>query len=318
MRRRRNRPPVGRGKHIYTTHVVPGLDKQVRPVSTKRKKPTTQQNRTKITIEVLLSAAAIAIGSVVGLDQLQDHRGLTASTLIVGTVLVAFALFFVSIWRRARTRTFVRRLLASTAVTLLVTSIGILALTSPDASQNKTPTLKSPSPASQQRLDLLVTVPDEHGRCEAAGMITAPGIASTSPTPGSFAITPGTQISVLLQAPEASKIVVTHIRTIVDGRQPTSFVGKFVDLTPDCQGEPDERYYTADFAQAASDVRPGTHASTLPPITVASDDPVLVYLTMPNIQGVVTWHLQATWALNGKETTTDVFYNGGSILTSSR
>jgi len=147
-------------------------------------------------------------------------------------------------------------------------------------------------------------------------MITEPGSTATPPSPGTFAITPGTQMSVLLQTVGPGQLVITHIKTIVDDRRPANFSGAFTDLTPGCQGEPDQRFYVANFGQNESDVRPGSDGSPPPPLTVASNDSVVIYITMPALQGTVAWHLRITWAVNGNEKTEDIFNQTKTIIAS--
>jgi hypothetical protein len=267
--------------------------------------------RTERTTDVVLAVAGICLGVVTALDQLRDRRTAAQSLLIVGLVILALAIFLFAGWGRQLSARRARFTVTAIGCLPLATGLAILLLTSNGVDN----TIHAPL----NKLLWQLTAPDESNTCGPAGMLVGTGITADSPKPGKFALTPGSQLSLLLQASQSSSIVVTHIRTIIDHRS-RAFNGRYVDITPGCQGSVDERFYLASFGAGSSDVKPravGHITAAPPPLTVSSQDPVVVYISIPQINGSLYWHIRLTWVVDGREFVSNIGDHGKPLIASS-
>lgn len=270
--------------------------------------------RTERATDVVLTVAGICLGVVAALDQLRDRRTAAQSLLIVGLVILALAIFLFAGWSRQLSARRARFTVTAIGCLPLAAGLAILLLTANGAG-NKSST----DHAKLNKLLWQLAAPDESNTCSPAAMIVGKGITADSPEPGKFALTPGSQLSLLLQASQSSSIVVTHIRTIIDHRS-RAFNGRYVDITPGCQGSVDERFYLASFGAGSSDVKPRAvgHITTAPPpLTVSSQDPVVVYISIPQINGSLYWHIRLTWVVDGREFVSNIGDHGKPLIASS-
>lgn len=271
---------------------------------------------------LIIGLGGILLAIFVGFDQVQSHRGALASGLIFGPVLAAIALLLIAALAKTLASK-VRRLFIVFGFAFVIAGSVILVLPFPRSAEGATAspsTGTSSPPANADELLWELTVPDETNTCTHAGLILPPGNDATSPTPGEFAMIPGTQLSLLLQSAQTTKIVVTHIETIVD-RPLARFSGRFVDITPNCQGTVDERFYLANLSKDGGDVTPraaGSARAELPPLTVSSEDPVIIYIEIPPVTNAVAWHVQVTWVVNGQEKTSDIYNSGKELIASQQ
>jgi hypothetical protein len=287
--------------------------------------------RREKTEKIAEGAAPLIIAVLALISQIRGNYSGWWTALVVLLCVLGFGLLFVR-WRHRFTSGVERKIWISLGWLSLVG--GILTLTLAPQTQSSGSTSQKPAvgPGStagtgeaaaqgasvSDSLKTLLTVPDETGSCSQAGALTKDSLLR----PGAFAITPGTQVSVLMQGSLSAKIVVTHIRTIIDGH-PAKFGGVFEDLTNPCQGEQDEEYYIADFSGSGGDVsyNPAGKKSDDLPITVSSDDPVSVYIVTPtSLPGIdaLSWHVEITWVFQGTQYVTKVYNDGHPIVVSTR
>jgi len=302
-----------------------------------------QPNSTGDTAEKVIGSAATLVIAVLALvQQLRGNYSRWWTALVMLLCTLGFALLFArwSVarfirWRRnqpgsvsaLRERAAGERKALAVCGCLLL-SAGILTLAFAPQSGTSggtgtgTPTASGNPPesavAAAADLKALLTVPDEARSCAPAGTITQ----GPAMRPGFFAITPGTQVSVLLQASVQAKIVVTGIKTIVDGTR-AKFSGTFKDWTNNCQGGEDEDFYLANFVGGGGEVtaNSGAPASDQIPITVSSDDPVSVYIATPTslpAAPALSWHIEITWVFDAVRHVTKVYDAKSSIIVSDR
>jgi hypothetical protein len=274
-------------------------------------------------VERIIGLSGVLLALFLGFDQVQSHRGTLTSGLIFGLASVSIAaLLAAALTRKLPNR--IRHSLNGVGFACVVAAGVILVLPShapkQDATASSSPSISSPA-LTPDKLLWELTAPDESQTCTHGGMIIPPGGNATSPTPGTFALTPGSQLSVLLESGQPSEIVVTHIKTIVD-RPVSQPPGRFVNITPHCQGAPDERFYLADLAGNGGDVMPRSSGPTprakLPPLTVSSEDPVSVYIQTPPVSRALEWHIQLTWVVNGQQKITEIYDHGKKLIASPR
>lgn len=288
-----------------------------------------KNDKTENLEKVAGGAASLIIAVLALILQIREKYSAWWTALVIFLCVVGFGLLFVR-WRRRASATGRRGKLWASAGWLFFLS-GVLALTlgpqvqssagpGPETTATAGGASTSNKSASGTDLKTLLTVPDETGRCGPAGALSK----EPSLKPGTFAITPGTQVSLLMQGSLSAKIVVTHIETIVDGHL-SRFSGNFVDLANPCQGEQDEEFYLANLGGRGGDVSLNPKAQNKKsdelPITVSSQDPVSVYIKTPTSipeAEALSWHIEVTWDFQGTQHTTKIYNSGFPIIVSVR
>jgi hypothetical protein len=264
-----------------------------------------------------IAAAVLALATFV--QGLEDHHSVAVTAVVFVAIIVALGLLFVAIWRmRKRRRSKVEIGAFGVGIALLLItafSTEILAQ-QPDTSAHTGAGVASINETTHSdKLRTVLTVPDQTARCSPGGLVVSSGDAMHL-TPGHFAITRGTQLSVLLQPDPtlAATIVVSKIETVVDSRN-GPLTGRRYAVPSPCQGVADKEFYFADFGTDRQSVRlnPAAPASDELPLTVSSQDPLVVYLVMPEVSGSINWHLEITWTLGGLTSVTSVTDHGVPI-----